>query len=71
MDKKQAMKFIVDNYTAMSHLDKLNLVYNLNKDHVKIYESGDGCRIWLNRLPLSKLIKICAYIQGVMDRDAK
>lgn len=70
MERKKNMRFIVENSKHLTEIDKLNLLNTMHRRQVKISESSDGSRIWLDRLPLGELLGIKGYIEDVMKRDA-
>jgi len=70
MERKECMKFIIENAQHLTEIDRQNLLRIMYRRKVKIHECADGCRIWLDILPLAELQGIRKYIQGVMERDS-
>jgi uncharacterized protein with ATP-grasp and redox domains len=69
MDKTSTIKYILDNVGNLQVFDKLHLLRQMNKRKIKIIESADGSRIWLDRVSLCELRGIASYIRTIMDRD--
>lgn len=71
MDKKECIRFILNNVEYLTEIDKLNLLYNMRRRKIKINECSDGSRVWLDRLPHNELLGIAEYIKKVKERDSQ
>ena len=68
---KAEIKYIVSNARNLQEYDKLQLLRQMDLRKIKITESSDGSRIWLDRIPLTELKLISSYIRGIISRDAE
>ena len=71
MDRKEITKYIITNICFLDEVHKKSLLMNIHKDGVKISESADGSRIWLDRVNIKILRKIYNYVKDIIDRDSE
>ena len=69
MDRKEMTQYIITNICFLDDVHKKSLLMNIHKDGVKISQSADGSRIWLDRVNIKILRKIYNYISQIIDRD--
>ena len=71
MDRKEITQYIITNICFLDEINKKNLLLCLHRDKVKISESADGSRIWLDRVNIKILRKIYNYVKDIIDRDSE
>jgi len=68
-DRKTMTQYIITNVGFLDESHRQHLLMNIKRDGVKISESADGSRIWLDRIPIKILNKIYKYIYDIIQRD--